>query len=271
MRLGTTSSSSYHGRVGVAWAAERAPTWRPLIIAHRGGEPAEPDNSPQAFAAALAAGVDALEFDVQRAGDGPLVLFHDAVVRRDGVRRKVASSGLSELRELVPWLLTLDQFLEQFGRHLPLNLDMKATGFESDVVEALRRHGLTAQTLVSSKHIWSLRRLRQLAPEIPVGLSRGHLASSVPGTQLKVAASLWLQLTLPLILFPSLRLADAQAVMLQHRVITPRLVRALRQRGYGVFTWTVDDEADVWRVSRAGVDGLASNVPARITALFDSR
>lgn len=236
----------------------------PLLIAHRGGHAAAGENTAAAFAHAVALGVDMLECDVRRTADGVLVLAHDADVTADGRKCAVSKLDLATLRRINPALLTFDSFLEQFGQGAALNVDLKATGYEREVVEALQRHGVVARTLVSTQHVWSLRRVAALEPGLGRGLSRGHLASSVPTAPLKRFTACWLRLTFPPILLPSLRLAHATAVMFQHRMITQRIVRLFHARGYHVFTWTVDDDAEAGRVVAAGVDGIATNVPERI-------
>lgn len=52
------------------------------IIAHRGYSARAPENTLAALDAAVAAGADAVEFDIQTGGDGIPVLFHDTMLSR---------------------------------------------------------------------------------------------------------------------------------------------------------------------------------------------
>lgn len=52
------------------------------VAAHRGWSEAYPENTMEAFRAAVALGVDQLETDIRITGDGELVLIHDATVDR---------------------------------------------------------------------------------------------------------------------------------------------------------------------------------------------
>lgn len=64
-------------------------TW-PLTIAHRGAKATAPENSLEAVAAAIDAGADLIEIDVQLAADGSLVLVHDTtLMRTHGVTQPV--------------------------------------------------------------------------------------------------------------------------------------------------------------------------------------
>jgi glycerophosphoryl diester phosphodiesterase len=77
-----------------------APAYR-HVIAHRGASAHAPENTLAAFRAALAAGADWLEMDVQRTKDGRLIVFHDATVDRmtDGTGR-AADLTFDEIRTL---------------------------------------------------------------------------------------------------------------------------------------------------------------------------
>jgi glycerophosphoryl diester phosphodiesterase len=237
---------------------------RPLIIAHRGGFPQEPDNSAAAFRYAVAADADGLECDVRRTADGVLVLLHDEAVMING--RRVRESTFATLRDRLPWLLTLTEFLEAFGHKTTiLNVDLKARGFEADVLNLLRHFEVVERTVISTTSLRSLRRLASLEPGLRLGLSRGQWVTSVHTRAARAALVAWIRFTLPLLLL-ALRFSRATATMLQHDIISPKLVARLHQQGYRVFTWTVDDPREAQRVAAARVDGIATNVPGRIMA-----
>ena len=70
----------------------------PVLIAHRGEASRYPENTPVALAAAVAAGIRHLEFDVQLSADRVPVLSHDATLKRTaGVDRMVTATLASEL------------------------------------------------------------------------------------------------------------------------------------------------------------------------------
>ena len=51
------------------------------VAAHRGASASHPENTMEAFRAAIEMGVDQIETDVRRTSDGVLVCFHDAVTK----------------------------------------------------------------------------------------------------------------------------------------------------------------------------------------------
>lgn len=74
---------------------------RPVVLAHAGGENAAPHSTPYAYAQAVAAGVDALDVDLQMTGDGVLVVHHDSTVdRTTNATGEVGSFTYDELFEL---------------------------------------------------------------------------------------------------------------------------------------------------------------------------
>ncbi|CCF82850.1 glycerophosphodiester phosphodiesterase [Nitrolancea hollandica] len=239
---------------------------RPLIIAHRGGFPQEPDNSAAAFQHAITVGADGLECDVRRTADGILVLTHDEAIRVNGRRIQVPESSFASLRDAMPWLLTLPEFLEAFGQKAAiLNVDLKARGFEAEVLDLLRQFAVVERTVISTTSIESLRKLASLEPGLRLGLSRGQWVTSVPSRLAREALAAVIRTTLPLLLF-ELRFSRATAIMLQHAIVAPGLVARLHQHGYRVFAWTVDDALEARRVAAARVDGIATDVPGRIMA-----
>ncbi|MBM3458495.1 MAG: glycerophosphodiester phosphodiesterase, partial [Armatimonadetes bacterium] len=54
----------------------------PAILVHRGAAAFAPENSLEAYAAAMEYGADGCEVDVRRTVDGVLVLFHDDMLDR---------------------------------------------------------------------------------------------------------------------------------------------------------------------------------------------
>jgi glycerophosphoryl diester phosphodiesterase len=56
------------------------------------------------------------------------------------------------------------------------------------------------------------------------------------------------------------------AIMAHWRLITPALVRAVADGGGELYAWTVDDAAQIARLTALGVDGIITNDPR----LFES-
>ncbi len=241
---------------------------RPLIVAHRGGSPADVENSLAAFEHALAVGADLIESDLRRSADGTIVLYHDAAVQG----RKISTLTLAELRALIPTLMTLEELLDRLAGVGPsgrLVLDLKERGIEKALIPILEaRPELVPNVLVSTVHTRSLRRLAKRFPGMRLALSRGHLISTLRQGWSQRAVAAVLRALFPIWLSPQVHWSRATAVALQHHLLDRVAVRRYRSLGRRVYSWTVDDCAEARRLADAGVDMIATNVPRELLRCF---
>lgn len=118
------------------------------VAAHRGFSEKYPENTMEAFRAAIEIGADEIETDVRVTADGELVLIHDETVNRttDG-EGKVCEMTLAELKKLdagvkkgaefagarIP---TLRELLELVRDHPTLTLDIELKEYPTEGREA---------------------------------------------------------------------------------------------------------------------------------------
>jgi glycerophosphoryl diester phosphodiesterase len=214
------------------------------IISHRGLCRATPrgrrrgENTIAAFEAGLEA-VSALgfpaaiEFDVRRAGDGRLVVIHDATLRRAlGVRGRVSRWSSAELRELgVP---LLEEVVERF-EDAELHVELKERGIAKAVAEVVKRR---REQVVASSFLW--KELTAVRGQVRIALT-----SAFPTRRLVRAAVE----------------AGAWAVHPDQRRTTAALVVASHEAGLRVNAWTVNTPRAYARMKRIGVDAVFSDNP----------
>ncbi|MCS7054552.1 MAG: hypothetical protein NZM18_00010 [Thermoflexales bacterium] len=232
---------------------------RPLIIGHRGASAHAPENTLAAFMLALEQGADGVELDVTRCATGELVVIHDdRVDRTTNGRGWVHKLSLAELRgldagrgERIP---TLDEVIVATAaapRPCLLNIEIKSVAISSDglerqVVEVVRRHACEDRVLFSSFNPLTVRRLAQLAPDIPRAILYYH------------AMPIYLRRVWTASLIPhEFRHPDVG-------LITPAYVTKLKAQGKRVNTWTVNRRDDVIRVAESGVHGIIGDSPRLI-------
>jgi len=224
-------------------------------VGHKGADLIVPGNTPGSFDAALAAGVDMIEFDVlpedRRApATSRLVLAHD--YDHDLGSAPSLEDGLAHLASGAFAAVELD-------------VDIKFGGYEERVVAALHAAGLVERTLVSSTYREVLARVRALEPRLRLGWS-------VPKAQRDYTVSpLWkgpallallvMRALLPRQAAQAIRRGEIDALMAYWRLATPRLARAVRDAGGELYVWTVDDAARIRRFERMGVTGVITNDP----------
>jgi glycerophosphoryl diester phosphodiesterase len=228
-------------------------------IGHKGADLIAPGNTLSSFDAALAVGVDMVEFDVlpeRPDGSGRLVLAHDFAAAATGAP------------------LTLEEGLAHFAQDawdgVELDVDLKMPGYERRVVDALRAFGLAERTLISTMEWPSLPVVRALAPEIRLGWSvprvrRNPLAHPVTRWPALFAARA-AATVLPRRVTRELRAGRIDALMAHWSLVTPALVAAIEAAGGELYVWTVDDADRIERLSRLGVTGVITNDPRLFAA-----
>jgi len=220
---------------------------RMLRIGHRGAAALAPENTIESLRLALELGCDLVEFDVHDL-DGALVLVHDRPA------------------EPAPGLPTLDEalaFLAETGAGV--HLDLKASGAEEAVADALRRHGLVERTVVSSFRPDTLWALAAVEPSVRLGLTYpedrrglGQRQAVAPFVGPALAA---MRAALPFRLSRLLAGAGASAAMLHFAVVSSAAVERCHSLGAPVLVWTVDERAWMARLDALGVDGVITNNP----------
>jgi glycerophosphoryl diester phosphodiesterase len=228
-------------------------------VGHKGAELIAPGNTPESFAAALAAGVDMIEFDVlpERFGATRLVLAHDF---EDAAQRGP---------------LTLEVGLELLAGSrfagVEFNVDLKLPGYEDQVLDALRAHDLVGRVLISTQYPSSLARVRAREPAARLGWSVPKLRRDPFRSRALVLPALAglqaARVGLPGRAASAIRAGYCDALMSHWRLVTPRLVRAVAQAGGELYVWTVNDPEQISRLATLGVTGVITGDPRLFAGL----
>ena len=248
---------------------------KPLRIGHRGAAALAPENTLGSFRAAVAAGVDLVEFDVLALRGGELVVAHSRRPPRGQPRRspreRSAPAALAELRELCPELPTLDEALAFFADEAPetgVHVDLKTRRSRP---RASRRRsagsGSSSGASLSSFHVRALRRLRELEPRVRTGVSfpRDRLGVGERPRARAGRCSVGLRglrVVMPALVGTLLARSRALALVLHYELVSAAAVARAHARGVPVVAWTVDSPGDLARVDEAGVDAIVTNDPS---------
>ena len=191
---------------------------------------------------------DMVELDVLARGQ-ELIVAH-SVHELEHPQPVRFADALVALRELLP-------------AQVELNVDLKGTGYERAVLDTLRSLDLVPRTLVSTMEAESLRALRAQAPGLRLGLSvprarRDYLGNPLtrPAAHLMLA---YLRRVLPGRAAQAVREGLADAIMAHWGVVTPALVRAVREAGGELYVWTVDDAQRLLTLHALGVSAVITN------------
>ncbi len=209
---------------------------RPVLLGHRGLPTLADGNTRAAFLAAVEAGLDGIETDVQRTKDGVLVIYHDFVV---GLRL-ISDLTYAELMEQRPETMTLEQLLELLEPYpdFLINLEIKSIpGLEDgrafETADAVAAWSGRRRVWISSYDPVALLKVRQRRPEIPMGYlfrvyDTGRMAE----------------------------LLGIEAVHPHWQLVNAARVARWHKKGLGVATWTVNDAGEARRMVQLGVDVL---------------
>lgn len=241
------------------------PTPPPLspVIGHRGAKGHAPENTMAGIRKGVELGARWVEFDVKLSADNELVLMHDDTVNRtsDG-KGAVAGMALAELRRLdagrwfsvdftgeqIPTLAEAMEYLMAKG--IGANVEIKAcpgreaeTGAAAARVLAARWFGGPAPILISSFSPVSLAAARQAAPQVP----RGLLTLKFPND--------WVT---------QMRELGCATFHVLDRRLTESRVRAVREAGYRVLAYTVNDPKRSRDLLSWGLESVITDYPERI-------
>jgi glycerophosphoryl diester phosphodiesterase len=240
----------------------------PRVIAHRGDSSLRPENTLAAFAAALEAGADIVEIDVQLTRDRHVVVLHDPLVDRttDGLGR-VADYDLRDLRALsaghpsvfgsafagerVPTLIETLHFLKGRARVVieikvggPRAAPDDDGGLEALTLADVHRAGMQREVALLSFDSDVLRRCGELDPQVP----RGHLFVRASVDELLAGAEA----------------VRADFVLPEKGLLSPELLRRTRAAGLRVATWLVDDPAELPGLLQYDLFGIGTNRPGAL-------
>lgn len=236
------------------------PKFAAQIIAHRGYSSRYPENTLSAIRAAVEAGADMVEIDVQLTKDGALVIMHD-----DSVYRTTNGSGLvkdltlEQIRmfdagvkfdpkfagERVP---TLDEALEAVQGKAMLNIEVKNAGSEASrklmaekLSEAIARYNYAAHVQVMAFDSDFMREMRQKTPTISMAMLA---VTNSFNLKLRQAGNL-----------------KMDGLNLLHGAISQGEVRDIHKAGLRTNVYTVNRQASMLKALRKGVDGLITDYP----------
>lgn len=216
-----------------------------LVLAHRGANRLESENTVPAMERAMALGADGVELDVHRTADDELVVRHDA----GSPAGVLCDLTLAQIRVALPEVPTLTEVLD-VCRGVLVNVEVKNLPVDPDrdpddraaelLVALLEARGGADDVLVSSRNLASIDRVRAQVPGLPTALVTrdgdpldGLLAVGAHG-HAALHPAVW----------------TLEGPMLG--VLTQRA----REHGVRVNVWTVNERRDAERLAAAGIDGI---------------
>ncbi|MFH1030404.1 MAG: glycerophosphodiester phosphodiesterase family protein [bacterium] len=145
------------------------------IVGHKGAAGYAPENTLKSFRMAIAIGCDRAELDVRKTKDEQVIIFHDDEVSNltNGMGF-VSEITLAELKELnceqgekIP---TLQEVIDVCKDKIDLQIELKADGTPELVNDLILRNNIQNQVVITSFRVVLLKEIKQLNPNLKVGL-----------------------------------------------------------------------------------------------------
>lgn len=192
-----------------------------LRIGHRGAAALAPENTIAAMRAAIATGVDMVEFDVAPG----LVVGHDG-----GRHTPALAAFLAELARIAP-------------AELGFLIDLKGRGYERETLAACEAARIVDRCVFSTGDLRSLAVLNGQA-RTSATISPGRWVPWSRVTPADVHAR-----------------SGARDATIRHDIVSAETVATVHESGGRVYAWTVNTRADIERMRALGCDGVITDDP----------
>lgn len=209
----------------------------PAIAAHRGWHAdGAAKNSVPALERAARGATEWTENDVHELRDGVQVVHHDPALADGRLLADLDSSILASHPEIP----TLEEWSRRAGElDMGALVELKEHGGEERTVETVSRHVPRDKINYMSFNAHAVRRLRELEPDLPIGLLSDLRPPDVNGLRRSDTARQIVDNALS---------AGASFVGLNVGQATEPVLAAAHGAGLGVAVWTVDEAPDLKRL-----------------------
>lgn len=230
----------------------------PLILGHRGARAVKTENTVDAFCYACQAGIKWVELDAMLSKDGVVMVFHDETLERlTGKEGRLDELTAEQLQKLslkpegkIPTLAEVLDVLNEF--QACVNIEIKPSRSElaretaKKVWQVVCEKGFdNPDRLVFSSFEWdALEETLVLAPHI----RRGVLVEDISGD--------WR---------PAAKKVSAYSINYDADLLTPELIKEIKQGGYRLMAYTVNDVGQAKSLREAGVEAFFCDDPVSMT------
>ncbi|MGN4422726.1 glycerophosphodiester phosphodiesterase [Bacillus cereus group sp. MYBK30-1] len=247
-------------------------------IAHRGASAYAPEHTLEAYKLGQQLKGDYIEIDLQMTKDGHLVAMHDETLNRTtNGTGFVKDHTLDEIKQLnagsffnkkYPKLAkkefenakvpTLEEIIETFGHNANYYIETKSPdeypGMEEKLFEIINQYQISDKVIIQSFSEESLRKIHSLNANIPlVQLLSFKEAVQLTDLEIKNYKTYCIGLGM------------------NYKYIDAAYVKKIKKHGLEVHPFTVDNEKDMEKLIKWGVDGIFTNYPDRLHSISSKK
>ena len=224
-----------------------------LKIAHRGAKAYEPENTLQAFQKALDLNSDGIELDVHLSADEYIIVIHDETIDRTANGKGLVNDfTLAELKSFLIdgkyQIPTLNEVFDLVDKKCLINIELKGLGTAPKVVALIEKYiaekNWKYEDFIISSFDWNmLQETSNLNSNIPIGVLTEEDIDNALAFVEKI---------------------KAKAIHPDFNLLNKENVQQMQEKGFLVFPWTVNSEVDIQKVKSYKVNGIISDIPAKI-------
>lgn len=198
-----------------------------ILAAHRGAHTSFRENTLKAFETAIQLGAHMIELDVRKTRDNTFIVYHD---------RQIGNSPMDELtypeiRKLSPIEIpTLEETLTLTRGKIKLDIELKETGYETDVIRLVLQYLKEEDFVVSSFFDESVKTVKESFPNVRAGLLLGNPDPKYP----------FLKRLSELFPIKRCRAAKADFVAPHWHLLKFGILKRIKKHGFPIFVWTVN-------------------------------
>lgn len=214
-----------------------------LKIGHRGAKGHCPENTLASFEKAIALGVDMIELDVWLSSDKIAMVIHDETIDRTTSKTGLVTDyNAKELQHLgIP---TLRDVFELVDNRCEINVELKTFSATQAVLNLIAKNTFDQSKILISSFDWNaLQEVRFHDNDIRIGV--------LTETDLDLAMAF-------------AKFIKAEAIHPYYHLLTAENTEKIKEKGFKVFPWTINEPEDITFVKSLEVDGIITDFPERL-------
>jgi glycerophosphoryl diester phosphodiesterase len=214
-----------------------------LKIGHRGAKGHLPENTLASFEKAIALGVDMIELDVRLSLDKIPMVIHDETIDRTTSKTGLVTDYIAkELQHL--GMPTLREVFELVNNRCEINVELKTFSTTQAVLDLIAKNTFDQNKILISSFDWNaLQEVRFHDKDLRIGV--------LTETDLDLAIAF-------------AKFIKAEAVHPHYHLLTAENTNKIKEKGFKVFPWTINDPSAITFVKSLEVDGIITDFPERL-------
>ncbi|MDA0753545.1 MAG: glycerophosphodiester phosphodiesterase [Candidatus Marinimicrobia bacterium] len=226
-----------------------------LRIGHRGSKGYVAENTLESINHAILLGVDGIEIDIFKCLSGELVLSHENSLKRlTGKSGQLEKLTLDDLKEFLVFgkykIPTLINVLTEIRKPLFVNIELKglntAETTSQIIADLSQSTSWSSENFIISSFNWGeLEQFRSFDEDTPVGVLVNKSMSMNEAIEFG-------------------KKINAHAIHPNFTLLNKKTVKKIRNNGFKIYTWTVNNKDDINFMKKLKVDGIISDFPDKI-------